>query len=63
MVVRVGAKWRARVGATIKGDACRVPLDRKDRLFCGSDNGGNTATVLFNMIATCQLKARDGETS
>ncbi len=23
-------------------------------LFCGSDNGGNTAAVLFSLIATCQ---------
>ena len=32
----------------------RVALDRKNWLFCGSDNGGNTAAVLFSFIATCQ---------
>lgn len=32
----------------------RVALGRKNWLFCGSDNGGNTAAVLFSLIATCQ---------
>jgi len=31
----------------------RVALGRKNWLFCGSDNGGNTAAVLFSLIATC----------
>jgi hypothetical protein len=32
----------------------RVALGRKNWLFCGSDNGGQTAAVLFSLIATCQ---------
>ncbi|HON69219.1 MAG TPA: transposase, partial [Phycisphaerae bacterium] len=28
----------------------RVALGRKNWLFCGSDNGGNTAAVLFSLI-------------
>jgi len=32
----------------------RVAIGCKNRLFCGSDNGGNTAAVLFSLIATCQ---------
>jgi hypothetical protein len=32
----------------------RVALGRKNWLFCGSDNGGTTAAVLFSLIATCQ---------
>ncbi len=32
----------------------RVALGRKNWLFCGSDNGGVTAAVLFSLIATCQ---------
>ena len=32
----------------------RVALGRKNWLFCGSDNGGSTAAVLFSLIATCQ---------
>jgi transposase len=32
----------------------RVALGRKNWLFCGSDNGGTTAAVLFTLIATCQ---------
>jgi len=32
----------------------RVALGRKNWLFCGSDNGGNTAAVLFTLMATCQ---------
>ena len=31
-----------------------VVIGRKNLLFCGSDNGGNTAAVLFSLIATCQ---------
>jgi len=32
----------------------RVALGRKNWLFCGSDQGGHTAAVLFSLIATCQ---------
>jgi transposase len=32
----------------------RVALGRKNWLFCGSDNGGHTAAILFSFIATCQ---------
>ncbi len=32
----------------------RVALGRKNWLFCGSDNGGHTAAVLFSFIAACQ---------
>lgn len=32
----------------------RVAVGRKNWLFCGSDNGGHTAAVLFSLIATCQ---------
>ena len=32
----------------------RVAIGRKNWLFCGSDNGGNTAAILFSLIATCQ---------
>ena len=32
----------------------RVAVGRKNWLFCGSDNGGNTAAILFSLIATCQ---------
>lgn len=32
----------------------RVALGRKNWLFCGSDAGGQTAAVLFSLIATCQ---------
>jgi len=32
----------------------RVAIGRKNWLFCGSDNGGNTAATLFSLIATCQ---------
>jgi hypothetical protein len=32
----------------------RVALGRRNWLFCGSDNGGHTAAVLFSFIATCQ---------
>jgi len=32
----------------------RVALGRKNWLFCGSDNGGATAAVLFSLIATCR---------
>lgn len=32
----------------------RVAVGRKNWLFCGSDQGGHTAAVLFSLIATCQ---------
>ena len=32
----------------------RVAIGRKNWLFCGSDAGGQTAAVLFSLIATCQ---------
>jgi transposase len=32
----------------------RVALGRKNWLFCGSDAGGQTAAILFSLIATCQ---------
>ena len=32
----------------------RVALGRKNWLFCGSDNGGHTAAILFSLITTCQ---------
>jgi transposase len=31
-----------------------VAVGRKNWLFCGSDNGGNTAATLFSLIATCR---------
>jgi transposase len=31
----------------------RVAIGRKNWLFVGSDNGGNTAAILFSLIATC----------
>jgi hypothetical protein len=37
----------------------RIALGRKNWLFCGSDNGGNTAAVLFSLIATCQRHKMD----
>lgn len=32
----------------------RVAIGRNNWMFCGSDNGGNTAAVLFSLMATCQ---------
>jgi transposase len=32
----------------------RIAVGRGNWLFCGSDNGGNTAAVLFSFIATCE---------
>jgi transposase len=32
----------------------RVAVGRKNWLFCGSDNGGHTAAILFSLIASCQ---------
>jgi len=31
----------------------RIAIGRKNWLFCGSDNGGHTAAVLFTLIASC----------
>ena len=35
----------------------RVAVSRKNWLFCGSDQGGATAAILFSFIATCQRHA------
>jgi hypothetical protein len=32
----------------------RIAIGRRAWLFCGSDNGGRTAAILFSLIATCQ---------
>jgi hypothetical protein len=32
----------------------RIAVGRKNWLFCGSDAGGQTAAVLFSLIATCE---------
>ena len=32
----------------------RIAVGRNNWMFCGSDNGGNTAAVLFSFIATCE---------
>jgi transposase len=32
----------------------RIAVGRGNWMFCGSDNGGNTAAVLFSFIATCE---------
>ena len=32
----------------------RIALGRKNWMFCGSDNGGRTAAILFSFIAACQ---------
>jgi transposase len=32
----------------------RVAIGRKNWLFCGSDNGGHTAAILFSLMATCK---------
>jgi transposase len=32
----------------------RIAVGRANWTFCGSDNGGNTAAVLFSFIATCE---------
>jgi transposase len=31
-----------------------IAIGRKNWMFCGSDNGGRTAAILFSFIATCQ---------
>lgn len=58
-------QWEALCAYTTDGDLAidnnaaenalrRVAIGRKNWLFCGSDNGGHTAAVLFSLIATCQ---------
>jgi len=58
-------QWEALCVYTTNGDLAidnnasenanrRVALGRKNWLFCGSDNGGNTAAILFSFIASCQ---------
>jgi hypothetical protein len=32
----------------------RVAVGRKNWIFCGSDNGGQTAATLFSLTATCR---------
>jgi transposase len=32
----------------------RIAVGRKNWLFCGSDTGGQTAAILFSLIATCE---------
>jgi hypothetical protein len=32
----------------------RIAVGRGNWMFCGSDNGGNTAATLFSFIATCE---------
>jgi len=32
----------------------RIAIGRANWTFCGSDNGGKTAAVLFSFIATCE---------
>mgnify|MGYP000885027651 FL=1 len=32
----------------------RIAVGRKNWLFCGSDNGGTTAAILFSLVASCQ---------
>ena len=36
-----------------------VALGRRNYLFCGSDNGGRTAAVLYSLIATCRRHGLD----
>jgi transposase len=36
-----------------------IAIGRKNWLFCGSDNGGHTAAVLFSMTSTCQRHRLD----
>jgi transposase len=58
-------QWDALCVCTTNGDLAidnnvsenalrRVAIGRKNWIFCGSDNGGNTAAVLFTLLATCQ---------
>jgi len=43
------------VGVTVVENALRrIAVGRKNWLFCGSDNDGRTAAVLFSLIATWQ---------
>lgn len=62
--------WAALVRYTDNGDlaidnnraeqAMRpVALGRRNYLFCGSDNGGRTAAVLYSLVATCRRHGLD----
>jgi transposase len=64
-------QWEALCTYTTDGDLAidnnaaenalrRAALGRKNWLFCGSDNGGNTAAILYTFIATCQRSRRAG---
>jgi hypothetical protein len=33
----------------------RVVLGRNNYLFCGSDNGGKSAAIIYSLVATCKL--------
>lgn len=37
----------------------RVVTGRKNWLFCGSDEGGNRAAILYSIVATCKAHALD----
>jgi len=39
---------------TAENQQRQIAVGRKNWLFCGSDNGGKTAAILFSLIATCQ---------
>ena len=39
---------------TAENQQRQIAFGRKNWLFCGSDNGGKTAAILFSIIATCQ---------
>jgi transposase len=39
---------------TAENQQRQIAVGRKNWLFCGSDNGGRTAAILFSIIATCQ---------
>ena len=58
-------QWDALTVYTTEGDLAidnnvsenalrRIAIGRKNWLFCGSDNGGRTAAILFSLMATCQ---------
>ena len=44
---------KCRYLTTTSRKRCAEWRSRKNWLFCGSDQGGHTAAVLFSMIATC----------
>ena len=58
-------QWKALSVYTTDGDLAidnnvsenalrRIAVGRKNWLFCGSDNGGRAAAILFSLIASCQ---------